>query len=332
MEAVTNIGLSWDWMPGRVAWCNGTPRVEWVYFPERRFTEPFFEATLQTIMRRPFNLFFRHSTSMEFLEQWAGQHRGLSPTGFIFHVSRCGSTLLSSLLGRLSGAIVLSEPGPIDALVRAHLRGNDLARETQISWLRAMVSALGRPDDGSQGKLFIKFDAWNALELPRIRAAFPDVPWIFLYRDPVEVLVSAVRRRGVHTIPGALAPALFGIELTDALRLSPEEYCARVLAGIYEAGLRYHEPGKSALVNYSDLPGAAWGQVARAFGLELTPCEIALLKEAAGCNPKTGMNYSPDSTEKRHSATNTIREMATKWLRAPWEELEAVRLRERDRV
>ncbi|HEY5753999.1 MAG TPA: hypothetical protein VIT21_12675 [Chthoniobacterales bacterium] len=326
MDSVTDAGLSRDWMPGRVVWTDGAPRVEWVYFPERRFAEPFFEATLQTIMRRPFNLLFRHNTSMEFLEQWADTHRGIPPTGFIFHVSRCGSTLLSSLLGRLSGAVVLSEPGPVDAVLRAHLRDGGLAREIQISWLRAMVSALGRPIDASPGRLFIKFDAWNVLELPRIRAAFPDVPWVFVYRDPVEVLVSAVRRRGVHTIPGALEPALFGIELTDALRLSPEEYCARVLARIYEAGLRYHEPGRSVLVNYVDLPGAAWGQVAGAFDLKLAPDEVEVLENAAESNPKTGMNFSPDSLEKRQSATDAIREMAAKWLRGPWEELEVIRL------
>ena len=62
--------------------------------------------------------------------------------------------------------------------------------EQRIEWLRGVVSALGQPRLGTEKHLFIKFDAWKVLDLPLIRRAFPAVPWIFLYRDPVEVLTS----------------------------------------------------------------------------------------------------------------------------------------------
>ena len=71
-----------------------------------------------------------------------------------------------------------------------------------------------------------------SLDLPLIRAAFPAVPWIFLYRNPVEVLVSHSRRRGAHVIPGVLSVPP---DLDQPMPLV--EYAARVLARICEAAL-----------------------------------------------------------------------------------------------
>ena len=64
---------------------------------------------------------------------------------------------------------------------------------------------------------FVKFDSWNTLDLALIRRAFPDVPWIFLYRDPVEVIVSHMRQRGSQMIPGAFEKLMPDVDLNDAL-------------------------------------------------------------------------------------------------------------------
>ena len=37
-------------------------------------------------------------------------------------------------------------------------------------------------------------DALPSKQLPLFRAAFPKTPWIFIYRDPVEVMVSLLRK------------------------------------------------------------------------------------------------------------------------------------------
>ena len=51
-------------------------------------------------------------------------------------------------------------------------------------------------------------DAWQIHSLPLIRAAFPDTPWVFVYRDPLEVMVSQLARPGTLNIPGALDPEI----------------------------------------------------------------------------------------------------------------------------
>lgn len=314
-----------DWLPGRIFWDDAdveASTVEWLHCDEPRFTDAFLDDTFARLTRRQANVLLRRRTSLAELEAWAAASPGIPPTGFVFHVSRCGSTLLASLLGRLPDALVLSEPGPVDAVIRAGAR---LGRERQIALLRAMVSALGQARAPGQHQLFVKFDAWNTLQLPLIRAAFPEVPWIFLYRDPVEVLVSALARRGVHTVPGFLPPGVFGLTADDAL--DDHAYAARVLGAIYQAGLDHHDPARALLLDYRDLPDAAWTRVARHFGLTLSADDVALLKAASRADPKqSNAPFQPDSSDKQAAATVEVRTLASRWMAGAWCRLEAARL------
>ena len=46
----------------------------------------------------------------------------------------------------------------------------------------------------------MKFSSWNVLYLPLVRAAFPVVPWVFVYRHPVEVMVANLAKN--HAVAG----------------------------------------------------------------------------------------------------------------------------------
>lgn len=64
---------------------------------------------------------------------------------------------------------------------------------TRIDWLRAMLGMLGQPGQPGQPeerRFFVKFESWQATLLPLILRAYPDVPWLFMLRDPVEVIAS----------------------------------------------------------------------------------------------------------------------------------------------
>jgi len=58
---------------------------------------------------------------------------------------------------------------------------------------------------------FIKLDAWHVRSLALIREAFPQTPWIFVCRDPVEVFVSQLSRPGRLALPGAIDPEALGL-------------------------------------------------------------------------------------------------------------------------
>ena len=68
--------------------------VDWFRPGALRPVDPFFQDTLARAFRSPFNLALRRRTPIEALP------RGLGPSGFIFHLSRRGSTLCAQALAR----------------------------------------------------------------------------------------------------------------------------------------------------------------------------------------------------------------------------------------
>jgi hypothetical protein len=76
--------------PIRAAWRNRDFLVFWRHLAEARFTDPFFYETIAKLALHPFNQLFGQCTPADAL---SGLPAGLKPTGFIFHMARCGSTL-----------------------------------------------------------------------------------------------------------------------------------------------------------------------------------------------------------------------------------------------
>ena len=139
-------------MPIRLFWQGSEPLVEWCYLGRERFTHPFFDSTIQLALQRPFNSLFRQHTTMAALGEWSQRSPGMRPSGFIFHMSRCGSTVVSQMLAALAEHVVVSEAGPLDALARAH-RGAGGAADR----VAAMdESALGQRRAGCEERYFIK--------------------------------------------------------------------------------------------------------------------------------------------------------------------------------
>jgi hypothetical protein len=136
------------WLPFRTHWQQGDLYVEWIYFGEQRLREPFFDDSIGRCRSKPFNLLFCHATPIGTLAQPRADR--LQPTGFIFHMSRCGSTLVSQMLAAIPRNIVVSEASPIDAVVQArHLRP-DLSEEQHAVWLAGMVGAFGVPSGSTR--------------------------------------------------------------------------------------------------------------------------------------------------------------------------------------
>jgi hypothetical protein len=315
------------WIPIRFFWEQGRPWIDWCYAGTRRFREPFFDQTVEQCLRLPFNLLFRRQTPVEVLADWQAVRPGLLPTGLLFHTSRCGSTLVSQMLAALPQNVVLSEAGPLDGALRAHLRAPGVTDEQRIAWLRGIVSALGQPRNPGEKHLFIKLDSWHTLELPLLLRAFPGVPWIFLYRDPVEVLVSHLRQRGAQMVPAVLDPASIGLDLAAAHRMVAEEYIAHVLARICETALYAQEQtGRGLLVNYSQLPAAAVAEVAAFFGMAWSAEERERMLGPAQFNAKNpSLFFAPDSAEKKQQATDRMRQAVDVRVRPAYDRLEVLR-------
>lgn len=316
-----NVATFKDWAPIRLHWEQGRPLVEWGYLGEARFVAPFFDDTIEHTLRRPFSLLFRRQTPPETLCELAAVDPGLPPTGFIFHMSRCGSTLAAQMLAALPEHIVISEAGSIDGVLRANWRDPQISDETRIAWLRGLLSAYARPRHGER-HFFVKFDSWHTLELGLIQQAFPDVPWIFLYRDPVQVLVSHSRQPGAQMVHGLLPPAWLGLDQWTMEAASQDEYKARVLARICEAALQQHN-ANGRFVNYRQLPTAVWEEIAVHFRLIFSAVDREQLQQVAQFDAKNPrMVFQDDTDQKMQMATATQQEVAQQWLLPVYHALE----------
>lgn len=327
-RAMPTTGTGWpakDWLPVHVApGPDGRLLVDWAHFAGRPLTEPFFEDSLRTALARPFNNVFAYRASLEDFVARTRFDESLSPAGFIFHMSRCGSTLVSQMLAAATDNIVVSEAPPLDAIVLLGRRWPALPLAEHSRTLAAMVAALGRRRAGNERHYAVKLDCWHTLDLPLFQRAFPSVPWVFLYRDPVEVLVSQMRARGSRMFPGGMMPCPFEIEGGETMQA--EEYCARVLGKICAAAVDHFGQGGGLLVNYDELPGAVWIKILPHFGIVPSKTDRAAMERTAGWDAKTpALGFVGDQAEKQRAATPAIRDAAERYLGDIYRRLETLR-------
>ena len=313
------------WTPIRVGWHDRRPFVDWCHTAGVAFTDPFFAETVQRCLRHPFRLLFRHETTMERLGRHVAEHPGLPPTGFVFHMSRCGSTLVAQMLAAVGEHLVLSEPGPIDSVLRSGDREPGLTDSEREARLRWIVGALGQ-GTGDQSRLFVKFDAWSALELPLVRRAFPDVPWLFLFRHPVEVLASQSRQYGAHVIPGVLPAETFGLTPAAVADMPLVEYAARVLARICEAALEWEHDPRVTFADYADLPDLVLSDLLPAWSLTLSESDLAAMAAAGTRDAKNPhLAFDRASPGRQAPPSPAIEAAAQRWLMPAFERLRSAR-------
>jgi hypothetical protein len=307
------------WLPFFVTAHDGQRQVEWGYMGRERFTEPFFLETLQVLLRRPFNQAFRRQSGLDLLLARAQSHPGLPLKGIVFHMSRCGSTLAAQWLAALPDSVVLSEPEPLDTLLQWPAPFSD--KET----VQALLSALGQPRRESDRGLFLKTDCWHMAHIDRLLTAFPRTPWVFLYRDPVEVLVSHQRMPGWHMVPGSMA--VHGLHPPAELWNNPLGNGAWILSAMLkQAGQAMERHDNGLLLNYSELPEALETKLAAHFGIALTASDIETLRPITRRHSKQNQAvFLVDTDEKRAAADSVILELTERWLNEPYQALEQLR-------
>jgi hypothetical protein len=312
------------WIPARFFFRDGQAAVEWLRLGPARLLDPFFDQTLRREKRKPSSQPLLRETGVDTLLAWAQAAPGLPLRGLIFHTSRCGSTLLSQMLAAPAHHVVASEPAPLDGVLQAPLTLHELDRATHIAWIRAMVSALGQPRAGSEDAFFIKLDCWHIHHAGLLRAAFPATPFVFLYRDPVEVMASHAKIPAAWTVPSLLDPRVLQLTPDDWQPQAQELYRAKALANIYRAGLESAAATDALLVSYDELPDAMFSRIALHFGL--LPEDFPPMRDRCSRNAKSpAETFAPDSATKRNTASPGLRTAAETFVQPLYRDLETRR-------
>ncbi|MBS0631125.1 MAG: sulfotransferase family protein [Verrucomicrobia bacterium] len=314
------------WTPIRIYPGADGLMVDWCHLGEQRFVEPFFDQSVSGALRNPAQRLFRRQTPIAFLADFARECPGLPPSALIYHLSRSGSTLVTQMLAQIPHNLVVSDAPPLDRVINAQLHDHAVTDEQRILWLRGLVSALGQPRHG-ETRFFLKLDSWHILQLPLIQRAFPTVPWIFLYRDPLDVLLSHHQVRGTQVLPGVLPAGLFDLDPPWAPPATFDDYAARVIAQLAQAAIRHTTAGRGRFVHYTELPGAVEELCNFFFDTRLVPTEVAAMQQALPFHAKHPHLPFVDATAARRAAAGPeLLALAQTWLAEPYVRLEAIRL------
>ncbi len=211
---------------------NGIPLFKWIFVGDKKFTEPFFEESISYCLSLPQNSNMPFTTA-ETLLQKASSVETVEPSAFIFHISRCGSTLLAQMLSIDERFIVLSEVPLLDELLRIPFSQNAKNISNGNVLFKAVLCLLGEKRSGKEKYLFVKTDSWHLLFFETIRQLFPHVPAFLLYRSPKEVIRSQQKFRGMHAVPGPIQPEIFGFTQERIAKLLPDEYFEIVLESYF---------------------------------------------------------------------------------------------------
>ena len=106
------------WVPLKLNAAGTNLLCRWLYVGDKDFTEPFFDDTIADRRSLPENGFLnKRMSSVDALTGQVKEVEIIEPTAFVFHISRCGSTLISQMLGMQTSNIILSEVPFIDEIL-----------------------------------------------------------------------------------------------------------------------------------------------------------------------------------------------------------------------
>jgi hypothetical protein len=311
------------WTPIRFDFSGPSPSIDWADLSAERFVEPFFDQTVARWATSP-RAQPLVRTGLDALLA-LDQEPSLDPVGMVFHLSRCGSTLVSRLLASVPGVVVIAEPSPLNALLGIEPQRVDGAALVQV--VRVLVRALGRLRFGDERQLVLKCTSWNIRRQEILTAAFPGTPWVWVQRDPAQVIASLLA-----TPPSWLGDQLpppqtarhFGIDPAAVSTMTRAEFTARALeAMLFSAAAG---PARRLCVDHVELPSAVWQRVAPHFGIETDYATVQRMTEQSTFYSKKAdsQHFSGDDPHRR-PITDEMRQAARRFAEPGYQQLASPR-------
>lgn len=279
-----------NWLPYRYR--PGQQRVYWL-LPFGHATEPFQDETISRYRQQLINQIIQPCSTLAVAQQQAIALADAQPAGFIFHLSRCGSTLISGCLSELDSTCVFSE----SPLLTELLLDKNLSVQEQKNLLRAFIN-LQAAVFPNRPQVIIKWNAWDIFCWDLIRDLYPQVPAIFLVRDPVEILASHHKMAGRHMSGDVklafLQPGMVALSGDDVL-----EFRVRVLHFLLDAVNSCRHDQGVLVKDYRQLTASEIRGICQYFNLPLEEGAITSVERRMQYHSKAlGQEFSGDSTQK----------------------------------
>ena len=275
--ASTNTSTLINWVPYKLYFTNDEPYCKWMYLNGHRFTEPFFDDTIMHC--RNYNLHNEASvSSIDAMQAWSNQMEVLRPAAVIFHVSRCGSTLLSQQLSLSPRNVVLSEVPFLDEILRVPYKHGNNVIDSDAAYQGALNFYAQKRLPNAEN-LFVKTDSWHLCFYQQLRNIYAGVPFIFLFRHPAEIIRSQTKRRGMQAVPGIIEPEIFGFNRHRVTQLNFDVYMAEVLTRYYELMISIARADQQVLlVNYNEGFEHIINKVLHFSGIQVSEEELLAMK------------------------------------------------------
>jgi hypothetical protein len=288
--------------------------VRWIHLGSEELSDPFFVHTVKRL-RRGTPPAPQVETSLDMLTGL--DLPPVSPAGIIFHVSRCGSTLVLNTLKTAERVVGVSEPQPITLALELSRSESAAGRRRAAEVLRSIVSLYAHYQGGEAGQVVVKCHVPNIRALPWIRTIWPDVPCLVLIRDPLEVVVSNVLLPAKWLLAWGPdrpdSPHVFGCVPDEIAERDSAAFCAWCIGRFFEIADSVLDD-RTAVLDYEDLGSGTLTAVMDWFGLSRSPGSEANFQQSLLRNAKRpGDVYEDDRAKKRAAVTARIRESVERW-------------------
>lgn len=247
-------------------------------------------------------------SDLDFLPLAASSISPIAPTAFVFHVSRCGSTLVSQLLSKLPQNIVLSEPPLLDKLLRLRLNDQTISVEQQKTYIQSALSLLGQQRFEGEKNLIIKLDSWHVFFSELLRELYPTAAFLYLIRRPDEVIRSHQKQRGMQAVPGLLEPELFGLQSSDLQNHTLDSYLEHVLTLLYQKVLfDVQQFPDTLLLDYAEDPLPLFHRITQFLGIDVSEMALAQIEARTAYHAKHPQQVFEQEKTSNDTASQQLR-------------------------
>ncbi|MFC9767994.1 sulfotransferase [Rhodococcus jostii] len=250
------------------------------------------------------------------------------PAALVFHVGRCGSTLLCNLLASVDGWVTLKEPEFVNgALLRLAAEADPIRRErlgTLVALLlRSLAHGVRIRADGRERACIVKFTSWNVLLADEFIRRLDPIPLVVLTRDPWATVASLL-----HEPPHWYGPPPKPAATRSSARadhLEAARFFAAAWTCMADRALRL-PAARTLFVSYPELvrdPMAALGRVCRHLGHGRPGPNIETVGEVARRYSKSasGEQFEPLGKHHRDELDAEARDLVATITAGKWSEL-----------